>query len=365
MDIPFLSLKKVNLRYQVEFQESFLEFVDIGHYILGPQVKAFEANFAEYCQSKYCIGVANGLDALELIIKSYKFPSNSEIIVPANTYYASILSIINVGLKPVLVEPKAYDLLLDTTNLETHITPKTVAILGVNLYGRMCDLSRLKSICTDRNLKLFVDAAQSHGALYNGTTNCIGADATAYSFYPTKNLGALSDAGAVITDDIDLANEIRKNRNYGSEIKYKFDGLGRNSRLSELQAGFLNIKLKYLNEEINIRRDIARKYLNEIKNPRIILPPNDNINEDAWHLFVIRCKNRKSLAQYLEKMQIGYEIHYPIPPHKQKAFSGFGDFELPITEEIHETILSLPLNPSLNQNEIDYIIKILNEFEYA
>lgn len=365
MDIPFLSLKKVNQRYQEEFHNSFSSFLNVGHYILGPQVKSFESNFAKYCDSKYCIGVANGLDALELILKCSNFPPNSEIIVPANTYYASILSIINVGLKPILVEPNEEDLLLNSTILENHINQNTVAVLAVNLYGRMCDFESIKTICINKNLKLFVDAAQSHGANYFGTKNCLGADATAYSFYPTKNLGALSDAGAVVTDDEELALEIKKNRNYGSEIKYRFDGLGRNSRLSELQAGFLNIKLKYLENEIRIRRQIAKRYLNEIKNLEIKLPPNDRIEEDAWHLFVIRCENRDSLIKHLENNQIGFEIHYPIPPHKQAAFFGFGSFILPITEKIHETILSIPLNTTLSQIEIDYIINTLNNFKYA
>ena len=365
MYIPFLSLKKVNQRYLDEFQETFSDFLDSGNYILGPQVKKLEANFANYCQSKHCIGVANGLDALELILKSSKFPQNSEIIVPSNTYYASMLSIINAGMKPILVEPNVEDMLLNASKIESHINDKTVAVLAVNLYGRMCDFCSIKKTCDKHNLKLFVDAAQSHGATYKGSTNCFGSDATAYSFYPTKNLGALSDAGAVVTDDLDLANEIKKNRNYGSEIKYKFDGLGRNSRLSELQAGFLNIKLKYLDEVISIRRNIANRYLNEIKNPEILLPPADNIQGDAWHLFVIRCKNRKSLVGHLESLHVGYEIHYPIPPHKQKAFLGFGDLQLPISEEIHDTVLSIPLNPSLSHNEIDYIIKTLNEFKHV
>ena len=362
MLVPFLSLKKSNAIYESELKMAFEEFLESGHYILGNSVKTFENQFATFCESKHCIGVANGLDALILILENLGLEQGSEIIVPANTYFASILSIIKSGLVPVLVEPNIDDYLIDVSRIPDKITPKTKGILAVNLYGKMCDYEALNEICTNFNLKLIVDAAQSHGALYQNSTRCIGAIATAYSFYPTKNLGALSDAGAVITDNEELALKIQQDRNYGSKIKYQFKTLGHNSRLSELQAKFLSVKLKYFDEEINKRRQIAKVYLSKINNKKIILPPSDSILEDACHLFVIRTKNRKNLVKFLDSKQIGYDIHYPIPPHKQMALKNFNDLSLPITEEIHETILSLPLNGTLTSEEVNYIINSLNEF---
>lgn len=362
MNIPFLSLKSINQRYSTDLQAELNNFLENGHYMLGKNVQTFEQNFAKFCDTGYCVGVANGLDALELILQSLNLKPNSEIIVPANTYFASILSILNTGFKPILVEPNIYNYLLEADEAEKAITEKTSAILAVNLYGKMCDFTELSQISGEHNLKLIVDAAQSHGAKFGGSKDCFKADAIAYSFYPTKNLGALADAGAVVTNDEKLEREIRKRRNYGSEIKYIFDVPGKNSRLSELQAGFLNVKLKYLEQETETRRIIASKYLGKINNPKIILPPNDSVTDDAWHLFVVRTKEREALKQHLKAKGIGFDIHYPIPPHKQKALKNFNHLSLPITEQIHNTVLSIPLNSSLTDLEIDYISEALNDF---
>jgi dTDP-4-amino-4,6-dideoxygalactose transaminase len=362
MEIPFLSLKSTNQQFEDLYKLALSAFLSSGQYMLGKKLESFEQNFANYCQSKYCVGVANGLDALILILDSFKFKRNAEVIVPANTYFASILAIKKAGLVPVLVEPNLGDYLINIKNIESAITQNTVAVLAVNLYVRMCDFDNISKLCNEYSLKLVVDAAQSHGAVYENIKNCTGADATAYSFYPTKNLGALSDAGAVVTDNELLASSIRKNRNYGSEIKYQFDSLGLNSRLSELQASFLDLKLNYLDAEILKRRQIAERYLTEIKNEKLILPPSDRIHEDSWHLFVVRTDNRIELMNYLKTAQIGYDIHYPIPPHKQKALPEFNNLDLPITEEIHRTVLSLPMNSSLSVEEVDFIIFTLNSY---
>lgn len=362
MTIPFLSLKKLNQVYETELRNAFDSFLDKGYYMLSSNVALFEEEFSVFCEAKHCIGLANGLDALELIIQSYDFPQDSEIIVPANTYYASILSILNAGLKPVLVEPDLSTYLIDPKTVEEAISKNTVAIMAVNLYGRMCDFEALNSIAMKHNLKLFVDAAQSHGAVYQGSKDCLNADAVAYSFYPTKNLGALADAGAVVTNDEKLAELIYAKRNYGSNVKYQFEYQGKNSRLSELQAGFLSVKLRNLNHELTIRRQIAKRYLSEVKNERLVLPPDDRIDEDAWHLFVVRAQERDELILHLKNSGIGYDIHYPTPPHKQNALKDYNHLSLPVTEEIHSTILSIPLNPTLTEEEVNYIIKTLNSY---
>jgi dTDP-4-amino-4,6-dideoxygalactose transaminase len=361
--IPFLNLKNLNSKFESELKSAFNTFLDSGYYILGENVVNFEKEYANYCDSKFCCGVANGLDALILILESYKFPPGSEIIVPANTYYASILSIIKAGLKPILIEPNLNDYLINVELIESKITHNTVAILAVNLYGKMCDFNSLKIIKEKYNINLIVDAAQSHGAVFENSKNCFGADAVAYSFYPSKNLGAFADAGAVVSDNEDLISKIKTLRNYGSEIKYQFEEKGINSRLSELQAAFLTIKLKYLDEEIDKRREIASKYIREIYNSKIVLPASENIKKDAWHLFVVRTNNRKKFTEYLKANGIGYDIHYPIPPHKQNALSEFSNLFLPTTEKIHQEIISLPLNSTLSSADVDYIIEKINHYK--
>jgi dTDP-4-amino-4,6-dideoxygalactose transaminase len=358
--IPFLSLKNLNQAFENELQTAFTNFLDKGYYILGDAVRTFEEEFAAYCQQFHACGVANGLDALIIALDSYGFKKGSEVIVPANTYYASILAIIKAGLKPVLVEPNLSDYLIDVNLVEKHISPKTVAVLAVNLYGQMCDFRKLKEICSLNNLKLIVDAAQSHGAIYEDSKKCFGADAIAYSFYPSKNLGAFADAGALVSDDPDIILKAKAYRNYGSSKKYVFDFNGINSRLSELQASFLSVKLKYLDQEINYRRGLASQYLKEINNEKIILPHTSSINSHAWHLFTIRTKNRDNLITHLNGKGVGTDIHYPIPPHQQKALSRYKLGNFPITEQIHDTILSIPLNSCLLSSDISYIADCIN-----
>lgn len=362
MDIPFLSLKALNKPYTAELEKAFHHFLNRGFYMLSDSVRQFESEFAAFCSAPFCVGVANGLDALELIMQSMELEKGAEVIVPANTYYASILSVLNVGLTPVLVEPDPHTFLLDPANAEKAITGKTAAILAVNLYGKMCDYDALGTLARKYNLKLITDAAQSHGARYKGSTDCPGADAIAYSFYPTKNLGALSDAGAVVTHHEALAQAVRARRNYGSEVRYQFDHLGKNSRLSELQAAFLSIKLRYLDAETERRRELAARYLSGIRNEQIILPPAETTHEDAWHLFVVRTPDREKLKAYLQGHGIGFDVHYPVPPHRQKALATFNHLSLPVTEEIHRTVLSLPLNGTLSDRDADRIITTLNQY---
>lgn len=362
MAIPFLSLKELNKTYHNELKKAFDDFLDRGFYMLSDNVRRFESEFAEFCSAPYCIGVANGLDALELILLSMDLKKGAEVIVPANTYYATILSVLNAGMTPVLVEPDPHTFLIDPAAAEKAVTSETGAILAVNLYGKMCDYEALGSLSQKHGLRLITDAAQSHGALYKGSADCPGADAIAYSFYPTKNLGALSDAGAVVTRNEAIARAVRSGRNYGSEVRYQFDRLGKNSRLSELQAAFLSIKLKHLNRETERRRELAARYLSEIKNNRLVLPPAETAHEDAWHLFVIRTKHREDLKAHLHQHGIGFDIHYPSPPHKQKALSRFNHLSLPITEAIHETVLSIPLNGTLSNSDAEHIITTLNQF---
>jgi dTDP-4-amino-4,6-dideoxygalactose transaminase len=362
MNIPFLDLKEINLVHEKQFMAATKEFLNSGSFILGENVAKFERSFAPICEQSYCVGLANGLDALILGLESFKFEPGSEVIVPANTYFASILAIYRAGLTPVLIEPNIHDYLIDISKIEGVITKNTRAILAVNLYGKMCDFDSLQSICTKYKLKLIVDAAQSVGAKYKGCKTCKGADAIAYSFYPTKNLGALSDAGAFVSDNLDTCQNVKLNRNYGSSEKYIFTEKGINSRLSELQASFLLIKLKFLGIEITTRRTFARLYLENIKNEKIVLPPANSIDEDSWHLFVIRTKNRTEFTKYLKENGIGYDIHYPIPPHKQLAFKELNHLSLPITEKIHETIVSLPLNINLSEQELLYIVEKINAY---
>lgn len=365
MKIPFLDLKKINAPYASEIKVGIAEVVDSGWYILGSHVQEFEKNYAEYCGTKHCIGLASGLDALELILAASNFPDGSEIIVPANTYYATILAILNQGFKPVLVEPDPHTFLLNIELVEKAISKATVAIFFVELYGKAGNYDKLQSLCTLNKLKLFSDNAQSHGAKYKGQNTNLYFDAVAVSFYPTKNLGALGDAGCVLTNDTSMAEKIRSLRNYGSSKKYHFEYLGKNSRLDDLQACILNIKLNDLDAITERRRRIAKRYLTEIKNPKIELPSNDSISEDAWHLFVVKCKEREKLCQFLDEKKIGYDIHYPVPPHKQQALKNFENLNLPITESLHKEVLSLPLNQSLLDEEVDYIILHLNLFNYC
>ena len=357
--IPFLDLKKINEPYEIVFQEKLKSVLDNGWYILGNEVLEFETNFANYCGAKHCIGVGNGLDALVLIFKGYiqlgKLQKGDEVIVPANTYIASILAILQADLVPVLVEPRLETYNINPDLIQEKISSKTKAILAVHLYSQLAEMDAIHEIAVANDLLVVEDAAQAHGAIRTGGT-------AAYSFYPGKNLGALGDGGAVITDDPALATVIQSLRNYGSEIKYYNDYIGVNSRLDELQAAFLNVKLPNLDTENEKRRIIAKRYLSEIKNDKITLPFYDNSLNHVFHLFVIRSGNRTELQKFLSENSIQTVIHYPIPPHQQKALSNCNHLSFPITEKIHDEVLSLPMSPVLTAVEVDYIIKILNQF---
>ena len=365
--ISFLDLKKINEPYETAFQQKLKLVLENGWYILGKEVEAFEKAFAEYCRSKYCIGVGNGLDALVLIFKGYielgKLKKGDEVIVPANTYIASILAILQADLVPVLVEPRLETYNINPDLIQEKITPKTKAILAVHLYGQIAEMERINEIAEKHNLIVVEDAAQSHGAINNQqlTINNLKS-AIAYSFYPGKNLGCLGDGGAITTNDSELAKVLFSLRNYGSEKKYYNEYIGLNSRLDELQAGFLNLKLPHLDSENEKRRTVAKRYLAEIKNKKITLPFWDFSNNHVFHLFVIRTENRNSLQEYLTQNNIQTVIHYPIPPHQQKAFPEWNTLSFPITEKIHNEVLSLPISPVLTEAEVDFIIEILNQY---
>jgi dTDP-4-amino-4,6-dideoxygalactose transaminase len=362
--IKFLDLKKINEPFETAFQEKLKSVLESGWYILGKEVQAFEANFANYCGAKHCVGVGNGLDALVLIFKGYiqlgKLQKGDEVIVPANTYIATILAILQADLVPVLAEPKLETYNIDPDLIQDKITSKTKAILAVHLYGQLAEMGAINTIASQNNLIVVEDAAQSAGAIKSLQSNV-----AAYSFYPGKNLGALGDGGAVVTNDEQLAKTIQSLRNYGSEVKYHNEYIGLNSRLDELQAAFLNVKLPHLDKENNIRKAIAKRYLSEIKNDKIILPIlslRGTKQSHVFHLFVIRTKNRDDLQNYLLENGIQTMIHYPIPPHKQKAFSNWNNLSFPITEKIHQEVLSLPISPVLADDEVSYVVEILNKY---
>jgi dTDP-4-amino-4,6-dideoxygalactose transaminase len=364
--INFLDLQKINAQYEQELKEAANRVIDSGWYLMGKELETFEQNYASFCGSKYALGVANGLDALRLIFKAYLelglMKKGDEVIVPANTYIASVLAITDNGLIPVFVEPSIHTYNLDSTKIEAALTNKSKAILTVHLYGQNSIDEQMLAICKKHNLKLVEDSAQSHGATWNGKVMGNIGDAAGHSFYPGKNLGALGDAGAVTTNDKTLAKSIGALRNYGSHKKYENIYQGLNSRLDEIQAAFLNVKLKYIQEDILERRRVANYYLENIKNPAIILPEVLNEEGHVWHLFVIRVKKRDDLHKYLADNGIQTLIHYPIPPHKQEAFKEYNALSFPITEKIHRDVLSIPIGPILEKEEVINIVKILNEF---
>ena len=379
--IPFLDLKRINEPYETAFQKKLKTVLENGWYILGKEVETFEKAFAEYNQTKYCIGVGNGFDALVLIFKGYiqlrKLQKGDEVIVPANTYIASILAILQADLIPVLVEPKLETYNINPDLIQERITPKTKAILAVHLYGQLAEMEEINEIAKKNNLLIVEDCAQSHGAELNSKKEIPNSkfpgeenlkskiynlkSASAYSFYPGKNLGCLGDGGAITTNDSELVKVLFALRNYGSEQKYYNEYIGVNSRLDELQASFLNLKLPNLDADNDKRRAIAKRYLAEIKNDKIILPFWDFSNNHVFHLFVIRTENREALQEYLAQ-NIQTVIHYPVPPHKQKAFQEWNNLSFPITEKIHDEVLSLPISPVLNDTEVDFIIEILNRY---
>lgn len=366
MMIKFLDLQKINLVYQQEIEDRILTTFRSGWYLLGNEVKTFEENLAKYTGTQHGIGVANGLDALRLILKAYIelgiMKIGDEIIVPANTYIASVLAISDNGLIPILVEPKLENYNIDISKIEEKITYKTKAIMIVHLYGRIVFSKDLQDLAERYNLKIVEDNAQAIGAEYNGTKTGNLGDAAGFSFYPGKNLGALGDAGAITTNDDLLANTVRALANYGSNQKYINVYRGLNSRLDEIQAAVLDVKLQYIDTDNRRRREIAERYVGEIKNNNIILPelPSDK-NEHVWHLFVIRCQEREKLQNYLTENDIQTLIHYPIPLHKQEAYKEWNTLYYPITEKIHDEVLSLPISPVMSNEEMERIIDIINK----
>jgi dTDP-4-amino-4,6-dideoxygalactose transaminase len=365
--IPFLDLHKVNLRFEAEFKSNYSSFLDEGRYILGSQVAEFEREFAEFCGSRECIGVGNGLDALRLILEGYKsldkLQSGDEVLVASNTYIATILAIKQAGLTPRLVEtdPHTYNFQVDA--LHDSLSERTKAIMPVHLYGQISPMNQIMAFAEKHKLLVIEDAAQAHGAMDNeGKRAGNLGHAAGFSFYPTKNLGALGDGGAVTTNDMDLANVIRKLRNYGTSSKYVNDILGFNSRLDELQATFLRCKLPYLDADNKRRIEIAKRYLSEIKNEKIVLPEFSGAADHVFHLFVIRVKDRTKFIEYLDQHEIGSLIHYPIPPHKQNALSEFGHLQFRVCEQIHQEVVSIPMSPVLADNEVSRVISTLNDY---
>ncbi|NLT68526.1 MAG: DegT/DnrJ/EryC1/StrS family aminotransferase [Acidobacteria bacterium] len=360
--IPFLNLQKVNQRYRFDIEDAIRRVLDSGRYLLDQNLEDFERSFADYCGTKYAVGVGCGLDALSLIIKAFGFGPGDQIIAPATTYIASILAISRNGCEPVLIEPDIESYNINPDLIVEKITPATKAIMVVHLYGRLCRMDRITDIARRFGLKVIEDACQSHGASWNGRKAGSLGDAAAFSFYPTKNLGCLSDGGAVTTNDASLARKIRALRNYGCIQKYDSEYQGVNSRLDEIQAAVLNIKLKHLDSENSRRRQIAAFYLNSIENRRIILPYSSDKDSHVWHLFVVRSRNRDRLRRYLWEKGVETLIHYPVPPHRQKAY-GWDDISLPLTERIHDEVLSLPMNTALEQSELVKIVEAVNSYE--
>ena len=360
--IKFLDLKKINERFRGELDAAAKRMLDSGWYLLGKEIERFEADFAAYCGVKHCIGCANGLDALKLIIKAYGFGPGDEIVAPANTYIASILAISDNGCTPVLVEPKWETRLIDEDLIEAAITSRTKAIFVVHLYGRAMNMTKIWAIAKKRGLKVIEDSAQAHGAMFDGRRVGNLGDASGFSFYPGKNLGCLGDGGAVTTNDDELATKVRALRNYGSDVKYHFPYQGTNSRLDEIQAAWLGVKLPHLDDDNQRRREIAARYCAEIKNPLIELPQCPNDESMVWHVFAVTCPRRDELQKYLADKEIQTVIHYPIPPHKQPCYAGWNDRSYPITERIHRKILSLPISPVLTDDEVETVIHVVNDF---
>lgn len=364
--VDFLNLKDLNEKYVSELEDACSRVIRSGWYILGQELEAFEREFADYCGTAFAIGVANGLDALTLILRAWKVLGKlnvgDEIIVPANTYIASILAITENGLTPVLVEPDEYTYNLSPEKVRAAITHKTRAILPVHLYGLIAPMDELTKIADEHNLLVMEDCAQSHGAKLNGKMCGSWGHAAGFSFYPGKNLGALGDAGAVTTNDPELASAIKALRNYGSHKKYENVYQGVNSRLDEIQAAMLRVKLAYLDSETTRRRQVALKYLRGIKNAKVTLPEWDVGEQHVFHLFVLRTSFRAELQEHLLKKGVQCLIHYPIAPHEQKAYESLGFNKLPLTECIHRQVLSLPMSPTITDEEIELVIKAVNEF---
>lgn len=364
--IKYCDLKEINRRYEPSLTDAIARAVQSGWYIRGKECEAFEQAFAAYCGCRHCIGTGNGLDALTIILRAYCemgiMQPGDEVIVPANTYIATILSIIEAGLKPVLCEPCANSCNIDTTLIESLVTERTRAIMPVHLYGLVADMDKINKIAARHSLKVIEDSAQAHGAIYNGKRTGNLGDAAAFSFYPGKNLGALGDGGAITTNDTQLSDAARAIANYGSHKKYVNIYRGVNSRLDEIQAAALQVKLQHLDADNARRREIALRYINNIDNPHVTLPLADNGGNHVYHVFAVKSPLRDKLQQHLLKEGIETLIHYPIPPHKQEAMSEYSHLELPITERIHAQELSLPCHQAMSDNEMEMIIDAVNRF---
>ena len=360
--IKFLDLYKINERFRPEIDEQIKEILNSGRYIRGNYNKIFCEHFAQFCQTKYCIGVSNGLSALTIILKAFEFSCGDEIIVPANTFIATILAITENNLKPVFIEPSLDNYNIDISKIENAITSKTKAIIPVHLYGQVVQMDKIINIAKKYNLKVIEDAAQAHGAIYQNKRVGSFADAAAFSFYPGKNLGCCGDGGAITTNDESLFNKMVAISNYGSDKKYFSVYKGINSRLDEIQAAILDIKLNFLDEDNEKRSKISKFYRDNIKNEKIILPKVYDEKAHVWHIFAIRTKERDTLQSYLMKNGIETIIHYPIPPHKQKAYIEYNNLSLPITEQIHKEELSLPISPVMSKEEVSYIVEIIHKY---
>ncbi len=365
--IPFLDLHKINARFEADFKKSFQEFLDSGYYILGNQVTRFENLYADYCGTKHCIGVANGLDALRLILEGYKHLGNikegDEVIVASNTFIATIIAIKQAGLTPILAEAESDTFNFDLDKLASYITTNTRAIMPVHLYGQLANMDAIQSLADTHNLLVIEDAAQAHGAAHFNKKKAgnLG-DAAGFSFYPAKNLGALGDGGAITTNNDALAKAIRMFRNYGTSTKYVNEVLGLNSRLDEIQAAFLSIKLEQLDADNSRRREIALRYLAEISNTKIILPKYKGTQDHVFHLFVIQVDNRASIVAHLTENKVGHLIHYPIAPHQQKALPELNDLSFPVAEAIHNRVVSIPMSPVMTDDQVDKVIAVLNSY---
>ncbi|HGY0991492.1 TPA: DegT/DnrJ/EryC1/StrS family aminotransferase [Aeromonas salmonicida subsp. pectinolytica] len=364
--INFLDLKAINNQYQQELKDACARVIDSGWYIMGNELTKFETEFAVYCGTKHAIGVANGLDALILTLRAWKELGNlsagDEVIVQANTYIASVLAITENDLVPVLVEPDPASYNLDPAMVAAAITPKTKAILPVHLYGQLCPMPEIMALAKKHNLLVLEDCAQSHGAEINGKRAGNWGDAAGFSFYPGKNLGALGDGGAITTNHDELAQTIKALRNYGSHKKYENLYQGVNSRLDEIQAAMLRVKLSYLEAETIRRQQISQAYRSGITNPLVTLPHIIDELAHVWHLFVVRCEQRDALQNYLAEQGIQTLIHYPIAPHKQQAYRQWNNISLPVTEEIHQQVLSLPLDPTMSEEAVAQVIAAVNGF---
>lgn len=365
--IKFLELQKITQKYSEEIHNAVSRVIDSGWYLQGKENEQFEVDYANYIGTKYTVGCANGLDALIWIFRAYVemgvMKPGDEVIVPANTYIASILAISENGLKPVLVEPSIETYQIDDSKIEKAITERTKAILIVHLYGQCAYTDKIGELCKKYNLKLVEDNAQAHGCKFNGRRTGSLGDAAGHSFYPGKNLGALGDAGAVTTNDEELAKIVRAVANYGSQRKYVFKYKGRNSRLDEIQAAVLDVKLKHLDDDNAIRKQIAKYYIDNITNPAIITPIVKNWDAHVFHIFTIRCKRRDELQKYLSDNGVQTVIHYPIPPHKQECYKEWYNLSFPITEQIHNEELSLPMSPMLTEEEVKEVVDLLNNWQ--